>query len=138
MHTYGQGHESWGAGIGFDLAFDGETYQSYDASAYRGIKFWATGDVPCLWLRIHTVETTYEEWGGICDEDACTHFAIRLELDDQWREYTLSFDEFWLERYGELVVELYPDQITELTNIQFFVPPSVSPNPSTYYYITIG
>jgi len=45
MHVYGSSSSTtnWLAGIGSDLASDGVTYGTFDASAYQGVTFWIRG-----------------------------------------------------------------------------------------------
>ena len=99
--------------------------QGHDASAFRGITFFATAtSAPCLWLRVHSVESTYTDWGGTCDRDDCTSYAARLNLSDEWEQHTVLFKDLGLE---------FKDEKDEITNIQFYVPPERSKNMSIDY-----
>jgi len=113
MHTYGGG-SAWGAGIGFDLNFDGATYRLYDASGYQGVRFWARSNTggSILRFRISTASTTAIKYGGTCQSGAPTECVgptpLLLQLEPDWREYTVSFAELALST-----------ERARLTNIQF-------------------
>jgi internalin A len=113
MHTFGSA-SGWGAGIGFDLNFDGATYRVYDASRYEGVHFWArsrTGG-STLRFRVSTASTTAVKYGGTCQSGAPTECVgpapVLLQLEPDWLEYTVSF--------AELARATERDR---LTNIQF-------------------
>ena len=122
VHTYGSANQ-W-AGIGLDLAFDGTSYDVYDASAYDGITFWARGD-SCIDARIGTVPTTSTQWGGTCTldtppvgEGCVPHFSY-IMLSDDWMQYWVPFDRLSDALEGDQTrVEFGP---SELTNVQFRV-----------------
>ena len=113
MHTYGS-VSGWGAGIGFDLDFDGTTYRVYDASRYQGVHFWARSSIggSILRFRISTASTTAVKYGGTCQSGAPTECVgptpALLQLEPDWLEYTVSF--------AELARATERDR---LTNIQF-------------------
>lgn len=120
VHTYGNGFADWGAGVGFDLAFDGQTYGSYDVSAYDGITFWARGDsATVLEVRVSTATTTRAEWGGTCQNEPCPYpLSVSLRVDSPWRQYWVPFA--YLHNSKQPTVF----EPTQVTNIQFFVPAS--------------
>jgi len=112
MHTYGMGYSYWGAGIGFDLAFDGTTYGLYDASAYSGVTFWARGTPRRgIDLRISTAKTTLPKYGGACPMDNCPPLFKRLLLGDDWAQYWVPFS------------ALPGLETKKMTNMQFLVEP---------------
>jgi hypothetical protein len=118
IHTYGGGFTQWGAGVGFDLSFDGQHYHMYDASAYDGITFWARGNVE-IQARISTAEATRVEWGGTCPQEICPFpYHETLGLGPDWAEYWVPFS-FLRSLYWPMPTSF---DATQLTNIQFLVP----------------
>jgi hypothetical protein len=120
MHSYGSGFRDWGAGIGFDLGFDGQTYRTYDASAYAGITFWARGlPETVMQVRISTAVTTHAEWGGTCPQELCPFpYHSTLTLSSQWTQYWIPFADLYQVSWSTPA----NFQLNQLTNIQFFVP----------------
>jgi hypothetical protein len=119
MHSYGSGFRDWGAGIGFDLGFDGQTFRTNDASAYAGITFWARGlPETIMQVRISTADTTRAEWGGTCPQEPCPspRYAT-LSFSSEWIQYWIPFAD--LHEFGSAVT---PFEQNQLTNIQFLVP----------------
>jgi CDGSH-type Zn-finger protein len=93
MHTYGGGFEQWGAGIGFDLAFDGKQYKTFDAADYDGIRFWSKGSG--FDFRVGTQATTLPRYGGICPEEPCAILPHQCGVgsSEQWRLNEILFSE---------------------------------------------
>lgn len=96
-NTTGSGFTTWGAGIGFDLNNDGSAKQPYDASAYKGITFWAkagTGGIKNIRLNVQDAQTAPE--GNICDKTAtkgCNdHRGTAVLLTEDWKQFTFAFD----------------------------------------------
>jgi hypothetical protein len=120
MHSYGDGFEYWGAGIGFDLGFDGQSYRTYDASAYAGITFWARGlPETIMQVRVSTAVTTRAEWGGTCPQELCPYpYHTTLSFGSEWTQYWIPFASLHQSDWAGAV----SFEQTELTNIQFFVP----------------
>jgi hypothetical protein len=115
MHTFGEGFSEWGAGIGFDLVFDGTTYSTYDASAYDGISFWAKSESgpASISVRISTKATTLAKYGGTCLNEPCYPLSTELGLNAQWTYYFIPFAR--LDTGG-------PVERSQLTNVQFMTP----------------
>ncbi len=112
MHSTGTGFVGWGVAIGVDLAFDGQVYGLYDASAYGGIRFWARSDTSTpLRVRISTASTTLDIYGGRCEREPCGPASVQVSLTPTWTEYLLRFVDF-----GAYSL----DDFGEVTNIQFF------------------
>jgi Leucine-rich repeat (LRR) protein len=108
MHTYGTAFGGWGAGVGFDVAFDGTTYRVYDASAYAGVKFWARGTPQTSFnFRISTAVTTLPKYGGVCPSIDCPPDSSAVLLDDAWQLYWVPF------------MELNALERNRVTNMQF-------------------
>lgn len=121
--TTGSGFTTWGAGIGFDLNNDGTTKHPYDASAYRGIAFWAKAGpdgIGAVRVNVQDVQTAPE--GGVCDKTAtkgCNdHRGSNISLTKDWKQFTLPFDKMKQIGFGMA----YPDFKTDqLFAIQFQV-----------------
>jgi Leucine Rich repeats (2 copies) len=116
MHTFGSGFRDWGAGLGIDLNYDGQSYGSYDASAFNGITFWARSDSPTfvLTVRIATSATTRNTYGGTCLEEPCSPGSITFRPGADWTQYWIPFAVLT----QSLTSPFEPDK---LTNIQFLV-----------------
>lgn len=112
MHTFGDGFSDWGAGIGFDLVYDGTTYSTYDASAYDGVAFWAKSEwgAATISVRISTTTTTLAKYGGTCPNEPCSPLSTELGLNTEWTHYFIPFAR--LDTGG-------PVARSELTNVQF-------------------
>ncbi|MBN2341676.1 MAG: hypothetical protein JXX29_00360 [Deltaproteobacteria bacterium] len=82
----------------------------------EGFVMWATGDAD-LEVQLLVQETAPLTDGGICDEaggEKCyDHPTVVFELDDQWREYHASWDEFVQEGWGKPVI-LDPNKIINI------------------------
>lgn len=113
-----QAPQSWGAGIGVDLAYDGKNYGTYDASGMSGISFWVRSDIYKYYeVRINTTDTTPMRYGGSCPRDYCGRFARGLRFKSQWTQEVVSYrDIVGVSDTGELI-DFHPER---LTNIQFF------------------
>ena len=116
IHAYGLSDRSgWLAGIGIDLAFDGVTYRTFDASAYKGVTFWIRGSVSsaCLEFRISTPSTTLAKYGGTCDSEPCRPHSRYLMLQKDWQQITVPFAEITR-------TEGDPLKPSQITNMQFY------------------
>jgi len=114
MHTDGTLFTSWGAGIGFDLNFDGTTYRLYDATRYTGISFWARGQPgEGLTFRVSTESTTAAIYGGTCVPNCGGPTGVSLLLGPNWVQYVVPFTE------PSLVTDGVTSQLDRLTNVQF-------------------
>ncbi|HEY3497530.1 MAG TPA: leucine-rich repeat domain-containing protein, partial [Polyangiaceae bacterium] len=113
MHTFGTPFTNWGAGIGFDLVYDGTTYDRYDASAYSGITFWGRGAMDATThFRISTARSTLLQYGGDCMQEPCYAAYEEVFFGDAWRRYWVPFS---------LVPDPFLQHIEQgkLTNVQF-------------------
>ena len=108
MHTYGTAFGTWGAGIGFDVAFDGTTYGLYDGSGYSGVTFWARGaPLSQAYFRVSTSESTLPKYGGSCPSVNCGPLSVTITFYEDWTRYWVPFAELpGLER-------------SKVTNMQF-------------------
>jgi len=120
IHAYGSSVNTanWLAGIGIDLAFDGVTYGTFDASAYRGVTFWIRGSASPGFsgfeFRISTTSTTLTEYGGTCEVEPCWPHGDRISLTSEWQKVSVPFTA--LTRY----VSDDPFQPSQITNLQFY------------------
>jgi len=120
MHAYGSSSNTanWLAGIGLDLAFDGVTYGTFDASAYRGVTFWIRGSASAGFsgfeFRISTTRTTLAKYGGTCEEEPCWPHGVRISLESEWKKVSVPFTV--LTRY----ISDEPFKPSEITNLQFY------------------
>jgi len=97
-HTSGPAFMTWGAGIGFDFNNTASKSCAYDATAYKGIKFWAKGNV-AIKAMVKIPGTTAKKPDGsdagtcnsttMCDD----HYALTPSpvLTATWKEYTIDF-----------------------------------------------
>lgn len=111
--------DTWGAGIGVDLAFDGARYLSYDASGFTGIYFWnRSSNYKYFEVRINTTATTPVAYGGTCPSEYCGAYVKGFWSDMKWQESLLYFSDLQPRRYLDVV--LPPFDARQVTNIQFF------------------
>jgi hypothetical protein len=120
-NTSGSGFTTWGAGIGFDLNNDGSAKQPYDASAYKGVTFWAkagTGGIKNIRMNVQDAQTAPE--GGICDKTAtkgCNdHRGTAVLLTEEWKQFTFAFDAMKVVGFGQTFPTF---QTNKLFAIQF-------------------
>jgi hypothetical protein len=114
IHTYGSGFSNWGAGVGFDLAFDGQQYGLYDASAHSGFEFWARGAPnQKVRFRVSSLTSTGSQYGGTCVATCAGPPGATLALGPTWRHFSVSFSEL------TSVGGLRADELDRLTNVQF-------------------
>jgi hypothetical protein len=128
MHTFNVGPLDYSeqrlvwAGIGVDLAFDGKTYRTYDASEYSGITFWVFGNTPeDFEVRISSKATTSVEYGGTCTEEDCAPCSRGIWPNDYETDAT-GLRQFAI-RFSNLEgCCLKSFDVTQVTNIQFYCP----------------
>jgi hypothetical protein len=103
VHTKGSGFTGYGAGVGFDLSSAETGKQAYDASAYKGIVFWAKlGSAGAAASMSFTIsDKTSDPAGGICDEaaaedaeDKCfDHWAYTVQIGADWAPVVIPFED---------------------------------------------
>lgn len=120
MHAKGTGFTSWGAGVGFDLKQVNGAKTAYDASAYKGITFWARS-ASTMQLRVALADAYTESTLHICDaapetEVECDlHLGATVTLKPEWNKYTVMFSPLQPDGSSSHT-ELWVDQ---LVSIQF-------------------
>lgn len=80
-----------GFGIELSLHVSGDHNCSADASDMTGIRFWARGNTT---VRVDVIQPSQipVEFGGECSDAVCyDHPSTRVELSEEWTEYTLEF-----------------------------------------------
>jgi hypothetical protein len=108
----GSGFTVWGAGMGTDLApttagMGMGDKQTYDASMYTGIAFWAKA-ASTLALRVSIKDKNTAPEGGTCDPmiesgaTACNDdWGKGISLSTEWKPYTVTFAELRQAGWGQ-------------------------------------
>jgi hypothetical protein len=124
VHLTGSGFTLWGSGVGFDLNNPGEPMKrmAFDASAFKGIAFWAKGNVPFrLALAVAGVVPVAE--GGTCPVPAnpngpeqChdTHGYL-IRVTGEWKQYVVPFAMLAQDNFGKKA----PWDAATLLSVQF-------------------
>jgi hypothetical protein len=109
------GHDftTWGAGMGTDLgpvSTDGMmTKSAWDASAYRGISFWAKANPgSAVAIRVSLKDANTAPEGGVCDPEmesgaeACNDdWGRNLNLTTEWAPYTILYADLAQSNWGK-------------------------------------
>lgn len=127
IHTFGSfgagSYSDW-AGVGFDLAFDGKNYRTYDARSYDGISFWARGSAPSsLQIRVSIRETTIPDYGGSCVVDDyyyCEPHDAAWSPGSDWHKHWVPFEHF--QQSGNGAYRHFDFDTSVATNVQFYCP----------------
>lgn len=132
MRITGSGFMTWGCGMGFLLNLGaGDNPALYDASATKGITFWArVGDLSVKQLKLLIGDQWTSPVGGHCDASvssgptACYDaFYAPLDLTATWQRFSFTWGELRQRMFG-----LQRDALdtTTLTTINFEVGASAS------------
>jgi hypothetical protein len=133
MRVTGSGFSDWGSGFGFSLKvamMNGEYVDTpYDASAARGITFWARkGETSVGSIRFAVGDQYSNPAGGHCDKSitsgptACYDaFGSTLMLTEKWQRFTFNFGQLAQRDFGLPRSTL---DVANLTDVQFGVPPA--------------
>jgi hypothetical protein len=81
---------TWGGGMGL-------WFTCQDASAYKGVTFWARGVSPAgpVKLNLTVNEALVASQGGACpDTGACIRPYMTFDVTDEWTEYTFAWADF--------------------------------------------
>jgi len=113
LHVTGSGFLDWGATVGVSLNYgpnDAGTPddRAWDASAYRGVTFWArVGETSGNEVRIGISDEYANPAGGLCmigggqGKDCYDSFGIDLpRLDTTWRKYKIAFSSLTQRGFG--------------------------------------
>ena len=102
-HLSGMGFTSWGCAteVSFiDLV--GGKKQPYDASAYKGVTFWAKRGAGVLdTARLNIVDRHTDPDGGYCKSGCYDHYGINLVLSTTWAQYTYAWGDLAQIGWGE-------------------------------------
>ena len=111
----GSGFMTWGAGMGTDLAptsggMGMGMKQTYDASMYKGIQFWAKSVGSAgLAVRVSLKDKNTAPEGGVCDKamssgpEACNDdWGKNLNLTNTWQPYTILYSEMKQAAWGKV------------------------------------
>ncbi|MEM7154458.1 MAG: hypothetical protein AAF799_16545 [Myxococcota bacterium] len=112
--TFGDGFDSWGAGMAVVLNNDFDGNCPYDASSYDGVTFYARG-MGQIRFMITTRATTELKAGGTCDPSmgqCADHHGVFIDLVDSWTEYTFTWEELTQLGWG-IEAEFNPRRIME-------------------------
>ncbi|HEU4583115.1 MAG TPA: hypothetical protein VFS67_32870 [Polyangiaceae bacterium] len=117
LHLSGGGFTEWGANLNLELR--GGAFP-YDASAYRGISFWARGSGTRLRVIFMQQNLAPDHPCSTCDptSNQCgLLYSTELEINEAWNKYTVD----WTSLTPPTVIDtpFAPDQ---LMTIQFEVP----------------
>ena len=119
----GRNFKTWGAGMGTDFApIAGATgegpgmKQTYDASAYKGVGFWAKANGSTASVRVGFKDKNTAPEGGRCDASASSGAAAcnddwvtSINLTPDWRPFTILFADLrqsgWGKSFGQFQSE---------------------------------
>jgi hypothetical protein len=111
MRVTGQGFTSWGASLSASFRYTSQS-ESIDASAYRGVRFWARmGDTNSSEVRVQFQDVNTRPEGGICNPedgnpDSCYDgFGTSLnrpadKAATDWTLYELDFSSMTQRDFG--------------------------------------
>jgi hypothetical protein len=117
LRITGSGFSDWGSGLGADFR-DGK--KLYDASAYRGIRFWAkVGEGKNTRHRLQIADVATDALGMRCNaaanapngEKCGDHFGINLTFSTGWQRYEVRFDELSQIGWGKSAPGLDASQV---------------------------
>lgn len=109
----GSGFTTWGAGMGTDFAptsggMGMGTKQTYDASAYKGVAFWAKSNASTASVRVGFKDKDTAPEGGQCDAMqasgamACNDdFGKAISLTTTWQPFTVMFADLTQAGWGK-------------------------------------
>jgi hypothetical protein len=109
----GKDFTTWGAGMGTDFAptmgdAGTGTKQTYDASAYKGVAFWAKTNSLPISIRVGFKDQNTAPEGGKCDAaavngaEACNDdWGKAISLTPEWKPFTITFAELTQAGWGK-------------------------------------
>lgn len=109
----GKNFTMWGAGMGTDFAptsggMGMGTKQTYDASAYKGIAFWAKSNTATAAVRLGFKDKNTAPEGGQCDAmmtsgaQACNDdWGKALNFTNAWQPFTVTFADLTQAGWGK-------------------------------------
>ena len=135
MSTYalcmsGKNFTTWGAGMGTDFAptsggMGAGEKQTYDASAYKGVAFWAKSNGAATAVRVSFKDKNTAPEGGVCDKaatmgaEACNDdWGKGITIGAEWAPHTIMFSDIRQAGWGKAFTEF---QIKNVYSIQYQV-----------------
>jgi hypothetical protein len=118
LHTKGKDFGNWGSGVGCDLAHGTSEKLPYDASAYKGVTFWAKGTgVTTLNVAFPDIDTDNLVKGKTCT--TCDHHYYKsVPLTAAWQRINIAFADLALEP-GNLPTPVPAFKPEALSSVQF-------------------
>jgi hypothetical protein len=120
VRSNGSGFSTWGAAVGVVLKIDDAKLPVfYDASAYKGITFWARiGETSTTTLRVDFPDKNTFATGGGCQGMQCNdHFGqVVSSLSQAWKQFTIGFSDLKQSGFGLAQEKL---DAAHLAGIQF-------------------
>jgi hypothetical protein len=126
----GKNFTTWGAGMGTDFAptsggMGAGMKQTYDASAYTGVAFWAKSNTPSVAVRIGFKDKNTAPEGGVCDmaatsgAEACNDdWGKGLTFTSEWQPFTVKWSDLTQAGWGKAFTQF---QVASVYSIQFQV-----------------
>jgi len=126
----GKGFTMWGAGMGTDFApttggMGAGMKQTYDASMYKGVAFWAKSNTGSTAVRVGFKDKNTAPEGGQCNAMASTgpeacndDWGKGITFSANWQPYTISFAEIMQSGWGKAFPQF---QANAVYSIQFQV-----------------
>lgn len=103
VRSNGSGYSTWGAAVGVVLKIDDAKQPLlYDASAYKGITFWARiGENSTTSLRVDFPDKNTFATAGVCQGMQCNdHFGRVISLSQAWKQFTIGYSELKQSGFG--------------------------------------
>lgn len=104
----GTNFTTWGAGIGTDLAPMAAVKQTYDASKYKAVAFWAKSNSGPVSVRVSLKDSNTAPEGGKCDMNAkmgpeqCNDdWGKAVPFSADWQPVTVSFADLQQAGWGK-------------------------------------
>jgi hypothetical protein len=122
LHATGMDFTSWGSGVGVDLNNMGSGQvdkETYDASEYSGVTFWARAQDPVM-VTLVLPDGDTDAAGKICT--TCDHHYFKsFQFTTEWQRYTVSFADDFPEPEPGGVPKPGPLDPSRLVSVQFRV-----------------
>jgi hypothetical protein len=130
VHTSGSAFTGWGALVGFDFdAVSGQPKKGWDASAYRGITFWAKAGSTPLTVVFSLPDIDTDPAGRVCvladgsDKGCFDHFGTSITIGTTWTAFSVDFDTLHQKGFGEPFPSLHK---AGLVSCQWMVAPGAA------------
>lgn len=118
LHTSGGRFKNWGAVLAMELSGK----RCYDASAYKGLRFWARGRGQ-IKVVVKMSQVVTEQYGGSCVKGCFDGHFKQVKLDKEWQLVDIPWEELRQNGTGTQL----PFDAHSLLGIDFTVPPELTP-----------